>query len=460
MASIKPTTVPTKRLAASINAASTTFTLNNIEGWDGANLTSADFGTKAYGVFRDTTNTIIEVFEFDPTTIADASITFVRRGLKFTGDLTTEVTGNKLTWIRNVTQVELGSDAPQLLAHYVDDLSTQTVSGIKTFDETTMPRISAAHTFIAGEEEFLVTKRYADALAIAGAPDASTTQKGLAEEATQAEVDARTAAGSAARLFLNPSTLRAAKYHDFLADTGSANAYVITPSPAIAAYATGQVFGFVPANTNTQDSTLNVNAKGATTIKRFGGVDVGAGDLVAGQPYLVYYNGTHFYLVMPLNSTPSGSIQMYVGSSAPTGWLLCDGTSYLRSGYLPLFGVISTTYGAADGTHFNVPDFRGRAPMGAGTGTGGGTSGTGAPTGGSALTARALGAWLGEETHVLTTPEIPSHTHTIGGSIAIQGGVQDAYSPSQPNTTTGNTGGGGAHQNMSPVMTVNFIIKT
>lgn len=119
MASIFPITVPSKRLAASINAGSISFQLNNILGWNAEALTASDFGTKAYGVFRNDSNTQMEIFEWDPTTIAAGAITFVRRGLKFTGDLTTEVTANKLTWVKNETIVELGADVPQLLNHMV-----------------------------------------------------------------------------------------------------------------------------------------------------------------------------------------------------------------------------------------------------------------------------------------------------------------------------------------------------
>lgn len=146
-------------------------------------------------------------------------------------------------------------------------------------------------------------------------------------------------------------------------------------------------------------------------------------------------------------------------ASAPTGWLLCDGTSYLRATYPSLFTVLSTTYGSADGTHFNVPDLRGRVPVGVGTGTGGGASGTGLPTGGSALTAVARATWKGEETHTLSTPEIPSHSHTFtvttgGGSGAASGSGTGGSTPS-----TDATGGGGAHNNIQPVMGLSFCIK-
>lgn len=64
---------------------------------------------------------------------------------------------------------------------------------------------------------------------------------------------------------------------------------------------------------------------------------------------------------------PTGQVSMYAGASAPTGYLLCDGGSYLRSEYQDLFDAIGTTFGAADATHFNVPDLRGRVPVGLGT---------------------------------------------------------------------------------------------
>lgn len=66
---------------------------------------------------------------------------------------------------------------------------------------------------------------------------------------------------------------------------------------------------------------------------------------------------------------PAGSEIAYAGSAAPTGWLLEDGSAVSRTTYATLFAVIGTTYGAGDGsTTFNVPDSRGRAAIGAGTG--------------------------------------------------------------------------------------------
>lgn len=67
---------------------------------------------------------------------------------------------------------------------------------------------------------------------------------------------------------------------------------------------------------------------------------------------------------------PAGVIAPYAGSTAPTGWLACDGSAVSRTTYSALFTALSTTWGVGDGvTTFNVPDLRGRSPIGDGTGT-------------------------------------------------------------------------------------------
>jgi len=64
----------------------------------------------------------------------------------------------------------------------------------------------------------------------------------------------------------------------------------------------------------------------------------------------------------------AGLVVPYAGSSAPTGWLLCDGSAVSRTTYASLFTAISTTYGVGDGsTTFNLPNLKGRAIVGAGT---------------------------------------------------------------------------------------------
>lgn len=104
---------------------------------------------------------------------------------------------------------------------------------------------------------------------------------------------------------------------------------------------------------------------------------------------------------------PTGAMLPYAGGSVPTGFLLCDGSSILRTAQPTLFTSIGTTWGSVDGTHFTLPDTRGRTLIGDGTGTAAGA------------TAHTLGQMPttgngGEETHTLSISEIPSHNH--GGS--------------------------------------------
>jgi microcystin-dependent protein len=72
-------------------------------------------------------------------------------------------------------------------------------------------------------------------------------------------------------------------------------------------------------------------------------------------PYAIYAEN-----VGPNSSVPPGSIMAYMGTNAPTGWLLCDGSAVSRVTYSRLFGVIGVANGYGDGMNtFNVPDLRG-----------------------------------------------------------------------------------------------------
>ena len=65
--------------------------------------------------------------------------------------------------------------------------------------------------------------------------------------------------------------------------------------------------------------------------------------------------------------TPTGMISAFAGSSAPTGWFMCDGSAKNRTTENNLFDAIGTTFGTGDGsTTFNLPDLRGIFPRGAG----------------------------------------------------------------------------------------------
>jgi microcystin-dependent protein len=64
---------------------------------------------------------------------------------------------------------------------------------------------------------------------------------------------------------------------------------------------------------------------------------------------------------------PTGSVLQFAGTTAPEGWLLCDGDAVSRTDYAALFAVVSTAHGIGDGaTTFNVPDYRYQVPRGRG----------------------------------------------------------------------------------------------
>lgn len=136
------------------------------------------------------------------------------------------------------------------------------------------------------------------------ASNGSITVAGVFQEATQANTDAGTQTGSTgADLAVTPNTLRARLVNSGVVDTGSANAYVITPSPPITAYAAYQQFSFKAINANTAASTLNVSGLGTQSIKKNGTTALVAGDIPAGSLVLVEYDGTNFQLLNPATVT-------------------------------------------------------------------------------------------------------------------------------------------------------------
>ena len=210
-------------------------------------------------------------------------------------------------------------------------------------------------------------------------------------------------------------------------------------------------------------------------------------ELVPTRPRLILRNASAYFIVYARGSIAServatfngsmlisgnaGMIQMFGGSTAPRGWVLCNGQALNRTTYADLYAVIGTTYGAGDGsTTFNVPDLRGRAPIGAGAGSG--------------LTSRTLGDTTGAETVKLTAAQsgVPAHSHPASGDnyfltapdttnadagAAISG--SGYYYPrsavtgwAHPRNTASNTAANAssAHNNMQPSAVVNFIICT
>jgi len=146
----------------------------------------------------------------------------------------------------------------------------------------------------------------------------------------------------------------------------------------------------------------------------------------------------------------SGMMSAYGGSTAPSGWLMCDGSSYSTTTYPLLFAAIGYIYGGS-GSSFNVPNTQGNILVGVGPGTT------------NPAYNWSLGLNYGEYTHQLSIPEMPSHGHPIsfiqtgGGNPGFNSG--GLYNPTANGSGTGNTGSNTPHNNVQPSLGVNWIIK-
>ena len=155
-----------------------------------------------------------------------------------------------------------------------------------------------------------------------------------------------------------------------------------------------------------------------------------------------------------------GEIKLWTSATAPDMFLFCAGQAISRTVYLKLFAVLGTNFGAGNGsTTFNLPDLRGRVPLG--LDNMGGISANRV----TAAAADTVGGVGGEETHTLTIGEMPSHYHTT----TLYGGSQQTTT-SKPGRTVGtdnyaviansSTGGGEPHNNMQPWLAIGWIIYT
>lgn len=151
-------------------------------------------------------------------------------------------------------------------------------------------------------------------------------------------------------------------------------------------------------------------------------------------------------------------IRMMSFGYAPQGWALCNGQTLPINQNQALFSLLGTTYGGNGQTTFQLPNMQGRVPN---------------HTGGLG---HFLGQVGGEQAHTLSIPELPTHMHLLQATTAAAtAGIpantlllgntapNDLYTgaasptPLQP-ATVSNVGGGQAHTNMQPFLTINFCI--
>ena len=282
-------------------------------------------------------------------------------------------------------------------------------------------------------------KAYVDA---GGNVNASTTTKGIVEEATDAEVAVGTAAGgTSARLFVNPSSFIAlftgliCPYAGRTAPTG----WLLCDGTAVSrsTYANLKAV-MAPAQT----FTVSIASPAVFSATGHGLV---AGDKISftttgALPTGLATNTDYFIITAGLTAN-AFEVSTSRGGAAVN-------TSGSQSGTHTLH---ATAHGKGDGaTTFNLPDFRGYTPYGYKS---------------SDANFDALNVpntYVGEKTHVLTVAELAAHTHAI--TVADAGGAGTSAAEGNLNThssgaATDSTGSDTAHNNMPPYVVVNFVIK-
>lgn len=162
-----------------------------------------------------------------------------------------------------------------------------------------------------------------------------------------------------------------------------------------------------------------------------------------------------------------GEVRAFGFNFAPVGWAFCDGQLMSISQNTALFSILGTTYGGDGVSNFALPNLQNSAPMHWGSGLG--------------LTPRTLGEVLGSNTVTVTTAQAPAHTHAMqvaqAGGAAQESGTPSSASwlgnsnPGQAYSDTkaaldsslapnaiGVSGGSQPHQNMQPILALNFCI--
>lgn len=309
----------------------TTLILKSMTDIDGNLVTMTSFGTIAFGTLEPGNGTLEEQICFTGVT-QNANGTATLTGVKSVTFASpyTQTSGLLKTHAGATTFVISNTSG------FYDELTSknddETIAGTWTFTAPNYPQIDVAATLPTADAQF-ATKKYVDGVAVSGAPNANLTTKGIVQLPTQAQVDAKTSVGStAANLALTPDKQRSTLLSDYVVDTGTANVIVITPSPAITAYTTGQQFSLKMANTITSPTvSLNVSGLGAKSVIRNSLTSPVVGDLISGQIVVLEYDGTNFQITSPLADivAPTGTpVQGDVLYNTGTSWVrLAAGTT-------------------------------------------------------------------------------------------------------------------------------------
>lgn len=156
----------------------------------------------------------------------------------------------------------------------------------------------------------------------------------------------------------------------------------------------------------------------------------------------------------PPGLAPPGTLVAFGGTTAPEGWLLCNGQAVSRTQYAALFSVIGNAFGGGDSTTtFNVPDLRGRFLRGV-------SGGTGRDPDAASRGVSNPGGNTGDQVGSLQGHAFANHQHSIP-VLGPPGGPMQAVAADPASTTSGaySSYGAGGNETRPVNVNVNWIIK-
>lgn len=455
--------IPELILKADVLSTDSTFKLQNIVwyiGSDGVavNLSAGDFGTSGigYGCFDERTGSQ-EFFTWDTSTIANATttgITILSRGLPWGSDYTTSASTRKF-FHGSGSKVLLFTNAPAFYNTFLNKANDETITGTYTFPNDGQNPLIGASYIAPTNDLHVATKKYIDDVALASAPNATTTVKGVVEIATGAELAAGTGTGGTGAVIVAAGS----SFKNSSAGAGDANKVPVLnasgqldqsfmPAPFSATAANIQVTtdassdndvirkayldAYVVQDIFGDGSDGNVTLGGNTTITR----DMYYNNLTIPLTYTLNTDGYRVYVKGTLTRSGTGYIYNNGGnggnggdgSSAGSGTGGTAGTAgAVAHGYTVPSGAVGKIGIAGLGTAGSVSNYSSAGSNGTAgdsytiSGASSGTAGGGGGNANDGAGHSASGGTGGTAGTATVSPSVPRNAFTASNLIVLSG---------------------------------------